>query len=102
MDKPPASNYRRGRSGRPFNRAKDRLRREGDHVCWICGQQIDMTLRQGDGAGWDWTLDHVLPLSLDDQDMALDPSNHREAHRRCNSSRGNRVVQPPITGSRRW
>lgn len=92
--------YRRGRSGRPLARAKARLKREGTHICWRCGHRIDLTLDVRDAMSW--TLDHAIPLSLR-PDLALDPTNHREAHRRCNSARGNRLDQPaPMVNSREW
>ncbi|MFE6846553.1 HNH endonuclease [Streptomyces sp. NPDC057686] len=94
------SDYRRGRSGRPYARLKGLLKREGSHICWICGTPIDLRLTQRDGKGQDWTLDHWIPLSIDPS-LALDPENAREAHRSCNSSRGNR---PHTSGptSRNW
>ncbi|MEV2277720.1 HNH endonuclease [Nocardiopsis sp. NPDC049922] len=95
--------YRRGRSGRPLARAKARLKREGSHVCWWCGHAIDMQLSQLDPNHRDaWTLDHAIPLSHGGD--PLDPGNHREAHRRCNSSRGNRTGPTPRqkTNSRPW
>lgn len=102
MDRHQASNYSRGRSGRPLQRIKGMIRREGTHVCWICHGPIDMELTQYTGRGMDWTLDHYTPLSRDDHGQALDPSNLREAHRRCNSARGTRVAEFDPDTSRRW
>ncbi|HLU99148.1 MAG TPA: HNH endonuclease [Thermobifida alba] len=97
----PSLNYRRGRSGRPLARAKARLKREGSNTCWLCGRPIDLTLPTIHPMSW--TLDHAIPLSLR-PDLALDPSNHREAHRRCNSIRGNRTTTPfpQQANSRAW
>ncbi|TQN30602.1 HNH endonuclease [Haloactinospora alba] len=94
-------NYRQGRSGRPLARAKARLKREGSNVCWLCGRSIDVSLPST--SPMSWTLDHAIPLSVR-PDLALDPSNHREAHRRCNSTRGNRtdVTWPKQANSRNW
>ncbi|KPI09918.1 HNH endonuclease [Actinobacteria bacterium OV450] len=81
--------YRRGRSGRPLQRLKTWLKREGSNICWRCGVPIDLRLNQYNGDGRDWTLDHYIPLSIN-PGLALDKGNVREAHRSCNSSRGNR------------
>jgi hypothetical protein len=77
--------YRRGRSGRPYQRMCRMLRQEGTNICWICGQPIDIALHQSHP--WSWTLDHVLPL-IDYPCLGLEPTNHREAHRTCNSRKG--------------
>lgn len=94
-----ATPYARGRHGRPIERAKAWLKANGDHVCWLCGIGIDMALPYTHAQAW--TLDHVIPLSIDPS-LALDRSNHREAHRACNSRRGNRPVINNPKGSRRW
>lgn len=82
-----ALNLRRGRSGRPLMRLKAWLKSTGANVCWICAQPIDLDLDPNDK--WGWTLDHALPLSKYPW-LALDKANAREAHRTCNSSKGNR------------
>ncbi|WP_304452897.1 HNH endonuclease [Nocardiopsis sp. YSL2] len=95
--------YRRGRSGRPLARAKAKLKREGSNLCWRCGGAIDMQLTAVAPNHADaWTLDHLTPLSQGGS--ALDPANHREAHRRCNSARGNRADSAPAqqVNSRNW
>jgi 5-methylcytosine-specific restriction endonuclease McrA len=92
--------YQRGRSGRPIARIRTQIRREGSHICWICSSPIDMTLNaQTDANGW--TIDHVLPLSLYPH-LALDITNMREAHRKCNSSRGNAQGKGKGKISRNW
>lgn len=94
--------YRRGRSGRPLTRLKDWLKSTGSNVCWRCNKPIDLIAHAADPNGkWSWTLDHAIPLSVR-PDLALDYENAREAHRSCNSSRGNRVKTPPKNASRRW
>lgn len=101
MTTDPGLDYRRGRSGRPLQRLKHLLRTEGNNICWICGKPIDMALSTADpNHAMAWTLDHATPLSLGGD--PLDPSNAREAHRRCNSSRGNRPPKPRSNTSRRW
>lgn len=71
--------------------------------CWWCGREIRYDI-QGPEAGKHrdaFTLDHLIPLSKGGS--LLDPANARSAHRRCNSSRGNRTaVRPQERSSRRW
>jgi 5-methylcytosine-specific restriction endonuclease McrA len=76
---------RQATSGRPYQRMVAQLKREGLHICWICGVDIDMTLPHNDK--WSWTLDHYFPKALYPC-LGLDSSNHREAHRTCNSAKG--------------
>ncbi|NYV72973.1 HNH endonuclease [Streptomyces sp. UH6] len=87
------------RNGRPYRRLAADLRRRGE-PCWLCGHDIDPTLDPRDP--WSWTMDHVQPVSRR-PDLLLDPANARPAHRRCNSSKGDRVT-PRAVGptSRRW
>lgn len=92
--------YQRGRSGRPIARLREQVKKEGSHICWICSMPIDMTLdAQTHALGW--TIDHVLPLSMYPE-LAVDISNMREAHRRCNSSRGTGVHNGKGKVSRNW
>lgn len=98
-DADPRLDYRRGRSGRPYERAKSALKREGSHVCIHCGKSIDLTLPSTDK--WSWTLEHVVPLHHAPE-LALDPRNHAEAHRFCNESRGTKPIAPRVIGSRSW
>lgn len=92
--------YQRGRSGRPITRLREKIRREGSHICWLCSMPIDMTL-DAQVHPYGWTLDHVYPLSLYPH-LALDESNMREAHRKCNSSRGNAQGKGKGKVSRNW
>lgn len=85
MPKPYDPAYQRGRSGRPIARIRAQIKREGSHICWLCGKPIDMGLHHKDR--WSWTIDHVLPLKFYPH-LALDMANMREAHRACNSARG--------------
>ncbi|MGW4050808.1 HNH endonuclease [Streptomyces sp. NPDC004779] len=71
--------------------------------CWICGREINYRLRGLDAqrSRWAFTLDHLVPLSRGGD--LLDRANARSAHRRCNSSRGNRTgATAPPRVSRRW
>nr|WP_256122652.1 HNH endonuclease [Streptomyces sp. LUP47B] len=48
-----------------------------------------------------FTLDHEQPLSKGGN--LLDPANARPAHRKCNSSRGNRTQAPrPLRATLKW
>ncbi|WP_371674455.1 HNH endonuclease [Streptomyces sp. NBC_00289] len=70
--------------------------------CWLCGHNIDPRLDPRHPMSW--TLDHLVPLSRGGD--LLDPANARPAHRRCNSSKGNRAMATPQVApqraSRRW
>jgi 5-methylcytosine-specific restriction endonuclease McrA len=70
--------------------------------CWLCGHDIGYGLDAKHPMSF--TLDHLIPLSRGGQ--LLDKANARAAHRRCNSSKGNRTGPSPGTApqraSRRW
>lgn len=86
------------RNGRPYRRLVAALKAAG-YPCWICGHNIppDLDARHP----LSFTLDHLVPLSRGGD--LLDPANARSAHRRCNSTRGNRTgPQPQQRASRRW
>lgn len=86
------------RNGRPYRRLCATVR-SLRQPCWRCGYEIDLSLDAQDR--WSFTLDHVTPLSRGGD--LLDPANARSAHRRCNSSRGNRVDSAPrMPLSRAW
>lgn len=93
-----ANNPRNGRPYRELHARQRALRLP----CWLCGQDINYTLRGADAqkSRWAFTLDHLIPLSRGGS--LLDPANARSAHRRCNSSRGNRTTPTPQRASRRW
>lgn len=76
----------RGRSGRPWERAKAHVWREETH-CWLCGYAVDQTLHQRDP--WSRTADHLH--TLDHGGPPLARTNLRLAHRRCNTIRGNKL-----------
>lgn len=79
-------------SGRPRRAIAARVRREEPN-CWICGRWIDQSLpRYPRPHPMSSSIDEVIPRSLHPMGpryAALDRSNCRHAHRRCNSSRGN-------------
>lgn len=89
------------RKGRPYRRLCAAQRALG-LPCWWCGHEIDYTLTglAAQRAPTAFTLDHAQPISLGGS--LLDPANARSAHRRCNSSRGNRLAPPRTPTSRRW
>ena len=86
------------RNGRPYRRLCAWLRAQG-LPCWLCGHNIDTSLDPRHPLSW--TLDHEQPLSRGGN--LLDPANARPAHRRCNSSKGNRAVpRQPRRPTLRW
>jgi 5-methylcytosine-specific restriction endonuclease McrA len=91
--------YQKGRSGRPVSRMRALVKREGSHICWLCSMPIDMDLPSTHAMSW--TMDHVLPLSKYPS-LALEITNIREAHRRCNSSKGNGTNNANGKISRNW
>lgn len=89
------------RNGRPYRRLCAQQRALG-LPCWWCGHAIDYTITGSEASKHPlgFTLDHATPISLGGS--LLDPANARSAHRRCNSSRGNRPGVPKAPTSRRW
>ncbi|MFD7791017.1 HNH endonuclease [Streptomyces sp. NPDC059759] len=90
------------RNGRPYRRLVASVKAMR-HPCWICGHNIPTNV-DGRTHPLAFTLDHLVPLSRGGD--LTDPSNARSAHRRCNSSRGNRPTVAPKAArqraSRRW
>jgi 5-methylcytosine-specific restriction endonuclease McrA len=90
------------RNGRPYRRLVAAQKALG-LPCWICGHNIPANV-DGRRHPLAFTLDHEMPLSKGGS--LLDPANARSAHRRCNSSRGNRATTRPKAApqraSRRW
>lgn len=90
-------------------RALARTVRREEQTCWLCGGDIDLTIPYRDPDTkrinkMSWSMDHIKPMS-EYPDLALERSNVRAAHYRCNSSRGNRTPvkpPPPLRVSRRW
>ena len=69
--------------------------------CGICWQRIDYTITDPNHPDA-FTVDHIKPWSLN-PNLRTDPANLRAAHRRCNSSRGNRENIPTLgLTSRSW
>lgn len=76
------------------------LRNSGG-VCCLCGQPLNLTVNGNHPDGP--TLEHVIPVSRGGSPD--DPRNLSSSHRRCNVSRGNRLVSEmrrPETPSRQW
>lgn len=87
-----------GRNDAEWLRLSKRLKRELAPICWICGEEIDLSLPGGKHP-MSWSLDHVKELS-EHPELALEESNLRPAHMVHNSSRrggGSRVRK--ISGS---
>jgi len=87
------------RNGRPYRRLVAAQKALG-LPCWWCGHNIGYELNAKHPLSF--TLDHEQPLSKGGS--LLDPANARSAHRRCNSSRGNRTApkRPRQRASRNW
>ncbi|MFI1240488.1 HNH endonuclease [Nocardia salmonicida] len=66
--------------------------------CWLCGLGIDLELPYTHPMSF--TADHVIPRSKGGHLLGA----LRSAHRRCNSSRGNKVsvAAAPIPTTRNW
>ncbi|MFF9625434.1 HNH endonuclease [Streptomyces griseosporeus] len=78
------------RQGRPYRRLTTWLRAQR-LPCWLCGHDINYDLDPRHPLSF--TLDHLIPISRGGS--LLDPANARAAHRRCNSSKGNRSTPRP-------
>ncbi|MGW3594998.1 HNH endonuclease [Streptomyces sp. NPDC005167] len=86
------------RNGRPYRRLVAEVKAQRQ-PCWLCGYDIAPGLDARHPLSF--TLDHVVPLSRGGS--LLDPANARSAHRRCNSSRGNRTeAKAPARTSWKW
>lgn len=90
----PTSPQRRGRrdidgKGRHIFRqfrARVRQRAAAERApCWICHGPINYALRHPDPLAWE--LDHEVPVVVAPE-RALDPTNAKSAHHRCNFLRG--------------
>lgn len=87
----------KGRTGRPWRRAREQVLSKPHLICGICGHQIDKTLKHPDPMSA--SVDHIDPLG--DDGAELDPRNLQPAHYGCNSRKGRnrRVV---VHNSRKW
>lgn len=83
---------------RPQCRRRDM---EANAPCWICGQPIDYTIKDGQPDAW--SPDHVYPLNKYPE-HAEDPANIRAAHLACNKSRNDKGTATTALGntSRTW
>jgi 5-methylcytosine-specific restriction endonuclease McrA len=76
--------YVQGRGDTRWYKLSARLKKELPPYCWICSEEIDLTLHHTHKKSW--TLDHMVPLSKGGD--PYDENNLRPAHRDCNSRRG--------------
>lgn len=87
-------------TSRTYRKHTKKLRKSRDtHICWICGDIIDMSLPHTNRMSF--TADHVDPTSLGGSLLG----EIRPAHRSCNSRRGNDVGPTPrqqYPTSRKW
>lgn len=89
----------RGRSGRPYRRARAALRAR--HLpCHICGQAIDYTLPASEPMSF--VLDHIQSMHYGGD--PLDPRNHGAAHKLCNLRKGTKATRDVVVipRSRAW
>jgi 5-methylcytosine-specific restriction endonuclease McrA len=89
-----------GRSSRAWKALCQRLQRDREPVCWICGEAIDLWLPRNDRMAW--TADHVLSLDEHPEIDPLDELNIKPAHRYCNSKKGARSYAGQVKASRVW
>lgn len=69
-------------------------------ICWLCGKEIDLSVKAKDPKSW--SLDHVKPL-IDHPELAFVTSNLRPAHYGCNSGKGRGLGGDGVPrNSRRW
>ena len=74
-------------SDRKYRAMREKLKRQANLVCGICGQPIDVALPQYDPMSF--TADHVIAV-------AAGGSNYGElqaSHYRCNSARGSKPLE---------
>lgn len=84
--------------GPAYRKARERLRREAPAICALCGGAIDLSLPKTDAMSW--TADHIIPVAVDPT-LAEEIYNLQPAHKRCNSSKGTRVITE-YKGSKQW
>lgn len=70
-----------------FGDVKKRARIALDHICHLCGKEIDMSLPPFNPLAPE--LDHIIPISRGG--AAYDLENTRWSHSRCNRRKGNRL-----------
>lgn len=82
----PAPTPRGGKTIRDRHRAAIR---RGKPPCYLCGNDIDYTLKSPDP--WSFEIDHIIPLTLGGTD---DLDNLGPSHRQCNRNKGARAYDP--------
>jgi 5-methylcytosine-specific restriction endonuclease McrA len=88
----PGSTPRPGYDDPRYRANREILKRQGNNTCHICGYSIDLQIKYPHPLSW--SADHLIPRS---QLTAEDPRQWdlaflREAHYRCNSSRGDKPI----------
>lgn len=79
--------YSKGRAGTAWWKVQAQVYAEETH-CWLCHRWVDQSL-DGRRHPMGRTVDHVLELWQGGD--PLDRANCRLAHRRCNTSKSNRL-----------
>jgi 5-methylcytosine-specific restriction endonuclease McrA len=87
------------RSNRRYTQMREALKRKR-LPCWLCGLPIDYAAAKGEPLSF--TADHVQPITTH-PDLALDPTNLKPCHHRCNSRRQDGPPKPDVGApSRPW
>ena len=81
-------NYRRGRGGRPFERAKKQLFSTAAPVCARCGKPVDMFAPYRDPVTGKVNKKYRTFGHRDELDAGGDPYDGRVEHLDCNSRAG--------------
>lgn len=88
-----------GRTGHRWRMVSAQVKSEESH-CWICNQYINPYCEPR--SPMSFSVDHLLPLK-EYPHLALERTNLRAAHLRCNVIRSNtRMVNPAFNASRQW
>jgi len=89
----------RGRSGRPYRRARATLKAKR-LPCHICGRPINYELPAGHPEAF--VLDHIQSMRYGGD--PLDPRNHGASHFICNARKGTKSVREVVVipRSRDW
>lgn len=100
-------NRRRDLIGASYRQRRATAIANSGGMCCLCGEAMNLSVngRHPDGP----TLEHLLPVSRGGS--GVDPANLSASHRRCNTSRGNRLIsefraeleqRAPMPRSRKW
>lgn len=69
-----------------------------EHICWICGRDVDKTLKTPDPMSPE--AHHIIPLNKGGDE--LDRANVHLTHRRCNRQQSDRLPARSFETMRSW